>query len=97
MKKTYKREMALVLFLWFAYLVETKGPEIVQLLVWPIFTFGALSFGIDWWGKSGGLRQSSQSPPVGGTERSSEYPSGENKRTDHWHIDRHGGPEAGKP
>lgn len=96
MKKTYKREMALLLFLWFAFIVETKGPEIVQLLVWPIFTFGALSFGIDWWGKSGGLRQGGQDPTGRGATGSSERTGREDQRTDHWHIDRHGRPETGK-
>lgn len=50
--KTYKRELAVVLLIWLVYVVEVKGPEIVEILVWPVFTFAALSFGLDWFGKS---------------------------------------------
>lgn len=57
-KKTWKREMALALFLWFAYIVETKDVELIELVVWPIFTFGGLAFGLEYYGKSGGLQQS---------------------------------------
>lgn len=48
MKKTFKREVALGLLIFLGYVVETKGPEIVELLVWPVFTFAALAFGLDW-------------------------------------------------
>lgn len=61
--KTYKRELAIVLLLWFGYIVETKDAETIQMLVWPIFTYMSLAFGVDWWGKSGGVRQNS---PTGG-------------------------------
>ena len=96
-KKTYKRELAVVLLIWFAYLVETKDINLVEVLVWPVFTYSALAFGIDWWGKSNGMQRNSSS---GSTYRgrpeyssSSEYTSGQDQQPDHWHIDRHGGPE----
>lgn len=54
--KTYKREIAILLFLWLAYIVETKDAKTIEILVWPIFTFSALAFGMDWFGKSGGMR-----------------------------------------
>src|SRR6056297_813391 len=61
-KKTWKREIAFLLFIWLGYLVETKEPELVKILTFPIFTFGALSFGLQWYAPNGGLlRQSSQS------------------------------------
>ena len=74
--KTYKREVALVLFLWLGYIVETKDVNTIEILVWPIFTFSALAFGMDWFGKSGGVRsQSSEPSDRRGTERSSEHSS----------------------
>jgi len=72
--KTYKREVALVLFLWLGYIVETKDVNTIEILVWPIFTFSALAFGMDWFGKSGGVRGQSSEPSDGrGSERSSEH------------------------
>ena len=57
--KTYKRELAVVMLLWLAYVVEVKEPSLVEILVWPIFTFTALSFGLDWFGKDGNKSLSS--------------------------------------
>jgi hypothetical protein len=57
--KTYKREIAILLLLWLVYIVETKDVETIQILVWPIFTFSALAFGMDWFGKSAGVRSKS--------------------------------------
>jgi hypothetical protein len=56
--KTYKRELAVVLLIWLMYVVETKDASTIEILVWPVFTFAALAFGMDWFGKSGsnGLR-----------------------------------------
>jgi len=72
--KTYKREVALLLFVWLAYIVETKDVNIIEILVWPVFTFSALAFGMDWFGKSGGVRgQSTEPTDRRGAERSSEY------------------------
>lgn len=51
--KTYKRELAVVLLLWLMYVVETKDASTIEILVWPVFTFAALAFGMDWFGKSG--------------------------------------------
>jgi hypothetical protein len=72
--KTYKREVALVLFLWLGYIVETKDVNTIEILVWPIFTFSALAFGMDWFGKSVGVRDQSSEPANGrGTKSSSEH------------------------
>lgn len=83
-KKTYKREVAVALLIWLAYVVEVKDANIVEVLVWPIFTFVALAFGIDWWGKSGdSLRQSANEAPDGGRpKRGSKHPSGEGSEPD---------------
>jgi hypothetical protein len=42
---------------WLAYIVETKDVNTIEILVWPIFSFGALAFGMDWFGKSSGLQR----------------------------------------
>ena len=82
--KTYKREVSIALLIWLAYVVEVKDANIVETLVWPIFTFVALSFGIDWWGKSGNsVWQSPNEAPNGGRpKRSSQHPSGEGSEPD---------------
>jgi hypothetical protein len=78
MKKTYKREVAIALLLWLLYVVEVKNETIIEILVWPIFSFAAAAFGFDAYGK---LQQSK--PPKSsdgrGTQRSSEYPDWEGK------------------
>lgn len=58
--KSYKRELAVALLIWFAYIVETKDEGIIETLVWPVFTYSALAFGIDWYGKTGKNVQSMQ-------------------------------------
>jgi hypothetical protein len=77
--KTYKREVAIGLLIFLGYVVETKGEEIVELLVWPTFTFAGLAFGLDWGHK--------QLQPTGSTlgrnQRGSEYPGGEGEHPDH--------------
>lgn len=75
--KTYKRELAVALLLWLVYVVEVKEPTIVEILVWPVFSFAAAAFGFDQYAK---LQQSpGQTSHRRGTERSSQRPSGENK------------------
>lgn len=79
MKKTYKRELAIGLLIFLGYVVETKGAEIVELLVWPVFTFAGLAFGLDW-----GYKQlQSDGPSSRWNQRSSEYSSGEGEHSDH--------------
>jgi hypothetical protein len=76
-KKTYKRELAVALLVWLIYVVEVKDVTIVEVLVWPIFAFVGAAFGFDQYAK---LQQdSSKSSDRRGTQRSSEYPSGEDK------------------
>jgi hypothetical protein len=79
MKKTFKREVAIGLFLFLVYVIETKGPEIVELLVWPTFTFAGLAFGLDW-----GHRQLHlDGPPSRSNKRRSEHPDWEGEHPDH--------------
>jgi len=50
-KKSFKREIAFLLLVWFMYVVETKDVNIIEILVWPIFTFAGAAFGFDAYGK----------------------------------------------
>ena len=84
--KTYKRELAVAFVIWLAYVVETKDAEIIQMLVWPIFTYTALAFGVDWWGKSNGVRK--DTPLRGRPERSGQHSNREDEHPDYWNIDR---------
>lgn len=79
--KTYKRELSVILLLWLMYVVETKDASTIEILVWPVFTFAALAFGMDWFGKSsnGVWGESSKSADGRGSKRSSEYTGGEDK------------------
>lgn len=80
MKKTFKRELAVVLLVWLFYIVEVKDVEIIEILVWPVFAFVTAAFGLDQYSK---LQQGSSGSSNGrGNQRSSEHPSGEDKYSD---------------
>lgn len=70
--KTYKRELAVALLLWLMYVTEVKDETLVEILVWPIFSFVAAAFGFDAYGKLQQTR-STGSADRGRNERSSEY------------------------
>lgn len=84
--KTYKRELAVVMLLWLAYVVEVKEPNLVEILVWPVFTFTMAAFGFDQYAKlqqpPSQTLERRESPNGRGTERSSQRPSRENKLPD---------------
>jgi hypothetical protein len=77
--KTYKREIAVALLVWLTYVVETKDASTIEILVWPVFTFAALAFGMDWFGKSaGGVWEGSTLSSDGrGSKRSSQRSGGQ--------------------
>lgn len=50
--KTGKRELAVALLVWLVYVVETKDASTIEILVWPVFTFAALAFGLQWFGNN---------------------------------------------
>jgi hypothetical protein len=81
--KTYKRELAVVLLLWLMYVVETKDASTIEILVWPVFTFAALAFGMDWFGKSanGVWEGTTISPDRGRTKRSSPSADGQGEQS----------------
>lgn len=88
--KTYKREVALALLAGLGYVVFTGDHQMAEVLVWPVFTFAALSFGLDWWGKAGSVHRpfepdrmsgiSSVSSHGRGAERSSQYTNWEDEQ-----------------
>lgn len=90
--KSYKREVAFLLFVWLVYLVETKEPELVQILTFPIFTFGALAFGLQWYAPNGGVlrnqpyRTSDINPR---SQYSSERTSWQDEYSDDWDYNRY--------
>ena len=80
--KTYKRELAVLMIVWLIYIVETKDVNIIETLVWPIFTFVTAAFGIDQYSK---LQQRGIGNTNGrGTERSSQHTSGKDQYPDDW-------------
>ena len=80
--KTGKRELAVALLIWLIYVVEVKEESIVEVLVWPIFTFVTAAFGLDQYSK---LQQKPpQSPHRGRPEPSSQRPSREDQLPDDW-------------
>src|SRR6056297_2876236 len=83
-KKTYKRELAFLLFVWLVYLVETKEPELVKILAFPIFTYIALAMGMSWYSPNGSLLrgQSYRTSDWRGPERSSQRPGWEDQYSD---------------
>lgn len=80
--KSYKRELAVALLVWFAYIVETKDENIIETLVWPVFTYSALAFGLQWYSPNGGMQQPPRPPHTGGNQYSSQRPSREDQYTD---------------
>jgi hypothetical protein len=76
--KTYKRELAVLLILWLVYIVEVKDVAIIEILVWPVFSFAAAAFGFDQYSK---LQQATKSSHRG-NQRSSQRTGGEDKYPD---------------
>jgi len=80
--KSFKRELAIALIVWLVYIVEVKDAHIIEILVWPIFSYVTAAFGLDAYGK---LQQGSTKPSHGRwTQRSSKRPSREDQLTDDW-------------
>lgn len=49
--KTYKREIAVTLLVFFCYIVFTENVEMVEVIVWPIMAFAMAAFGLDGYAK----------------------------------------------
>ena len=97
MGKTYKRELAVALLVWFFYIVETKEESLIEVIVWPVFTYSALAFGLDWFGKGGpvgsdprypsGMQWSSETTYRRRPKRSGEHPDREGELPDDRELD----------
>ena len=68
--KTYKREIAFGMILWLMYLSVYGDKDVLEILVWPVFTFVLAAFSLDSVAKQ--LQQDSLFGPRGRTQRSSE-------------------------
>lgn len=79
MNKTFKRELAVALLLWLVYVTEVKDAILVEILVWPIFSFAAAAFGFDQYSK---LQQATKSSDRRRSQRSSQRTGGEDKYPD---------------
>lgn len=65
-KKTWKRELATIMFLWIGVLsYDTSNLEMVKVLVWPVAAFGAGAFGLDAMSKQLQPKFRSEGPPAG--------------------------------
>ena len=62
--------MALVLQALFWYVVFTKEVNLVEVLVYPVFTYTALAYGMEWASRSGVVLKPSKSTDGGRSERS---------------------------
>ena len=49
--KTYKREVATLLLMFFCFVVYMGNIGMVQVIVWPIFAFAMAAFGLDGYAK----------------------------------------------
>jgi len=49
--KSYKREAAALLLVGLAYVVFTGNIPMVEVIVWPVFTFAMAAFGLDSYAK----------------------------------------------
>lgn len=74
--KTYKRELAVALLLWLVYIVEVKDDTLVEILVWPVFSFAAAAFGFDQYSK---LQQTTKSSDRRRSQHSSQHTDREDK------------------
>jgi hypothetical protein len=89
--KTWKREAAALMMLGLSYVVWTGDVSMVEVLVWPVFSFAGLAFGLDVYSNANGMRNvPTFSSTRGRNERSGKHPSGETEQPDHWHLDRAG-------
>lgn len=85
--KTWKREVAIALLIWFAYVVESKDAEIIEVIVWPVFTYSALAFGLQWFAPNGGLQRPSGFTDWGRSKHIGEYSGGQGEHSGHRELD----------
>ena len=81
MAKSYKREIGVALLIWLVYIVETKSEAVIEILVWPIFTYVAAAFGFHSYTTQLQQNISSRSSDRFRPERSSEHTDWEREQT----------------
>jgi hypothetical protein len=73
-KKTWGREVAFLILVWFFYIVETKDVEYTKILSLPVFTFVFAAYGLKRVTTDTELFQRASFTTDGrGSERSSQY------------------------
>lgn len=72
--KLWRKETAWAILIWLVYVSIFGDPNVLEIIIWPAFTFVYLAFG---------FKQLQQLAPEltngRGTQRSSEHPSGKDK------------------
>lgn len=83
-KKTWGREIAFIILLWFFWIVETKDIEYVKILTLPVFTFVFSAYGLKRLTDDTGLFQRPTfTTNRGRPQHSGEYSGGQGEYTDY--------------
>lgn len=53
--KTFKREVAVVMLIFLGWVVSKEDVAMVEVLAWPIISFTAIAFGLEWGSKNGSV------------------------------------------
>jgi len=82
--KTFKRELAALAFAMLAWQVWENDYKMVEILVYPVFSYAALAFGLQWYAPNGGMFRVQSTRPAREWrgEYSGEYPNWQNQPTD---------------
>ena len=54
--KTYKREVAFLMFLYIVYLGIVGAVAVLEVVIWPLMLFVATAFGMEWASAQAGLK-----------------------------------------
>jgi len=86
-KKTWGREVAFLILIWFFYIVETKDVEYTKILSLPVFTFVFAAYGLKRVTDDTSMFQRTSFTSDGGrSQRSSQYSSGQGEYPDDRYI-----------
>lgn len=90
--KTYKRELAIALFIPLFFTVWQGDSAMAEVLVWPTFSFAALAFGLDWHGKQ--LQQTPSGSSQRGNQRSRQYTNREDDEPEYRKYPEYGAEDS---
>lgn len=87
-KKTWGREFAFIVAIWFAYIVETKDIEYAEILILPVTTIVLGTFGLKRITNDTGMftRTSAERTDWGRSERSGQYANWEREYPDDRYV-----------